>query len=562
MQELLTQYGADLTEGTLQDRFDRLWARSDQNRRDIFLKRYLDKPPSSGYHLLAELIAQGYFKLVITFNFDQLLESALRGAGLKENDDFLVVIRGECRSDEAVRQILAMKRPQVKVLKMHGGVKGGTTFLFNRAEMHEYPDEIKKLLKELTREDILVCGYAFRDDCVRNAFSHEGGSVYWVNPSEPPLDLKVMMGERRSSDWVVGEDGGKFDTFFESLHNELTRPPIPVLGTTPSTNPFKFLVSYAAEDEKHFRGREAETQKVLERLNATPPRGVIHLVGPAKGGKTSFVHAGVIAKLDAAQFPVYLRCHGAPPEIWLPQAIAKAGQLPVQKNESIKAAITRLCEKKKLEGKRQVVLVLDQFERVAQHYWQNGEEEQFVTCLTSLGECLSDDVNLICVEVDDGHGSFWKALHKANEDANTKHHDIELRELKAEKVAEIIEGLAQEAGIAFDADVVREITRRYKEYSKASPPFSLAHVQAVCNILARSPRRDVASYNQVIQENLDALDLALKIYEIMSFVEDIPDELRPSLFRTVTNQVPESQAVLNALAANAKRLFYGAATSH
>ncbi|HEX9111943.1 MAG TPA: hypothetical protein VF845_10730 [Terriglobales bacterium] len=75
-------------------------------------------------------------------------------------------------------------------------------------------------------------------------------------------------------------------------------------------------------------------------------------------------------------------------------------------------------------------------------------------------------MNLICVEVDDGHGSFWKALHKANEDANTKHHDIELRELRAGKVAEIIEGLAQEASIAFDADVVREITRRYKEYSQ------------------------------------------------------------------------------------------------
>ncbi|HEX9111942.1 MAG TPA: hypothetical protein VF845_10725 [Terriglobales bacterium] len=81
MQKLLTQYGADLTEGTLQDRFDRLWARSDQNRRDIFLKRYLDKPPSSGYHLLAELIAQGYFKLVITFNFDQLLD----GRTVKKN---------------------------------------------------------------------------------------------------------------------------------------------------------------------------------------------------------------------------------------------------------------------------------------------------------------------------------------------------------------------------------------------------------------------------------------------------------------------------------------------
>jgi hypothetical protein len=538
MEGLLAQYGQDLKDGSLRDRFDRLWSRSDENTREMFLRPYLDLKPSSGYARLAKLLDEGYFDIVITFNFDQLLEKALNDAGCT---DVLVVVRGEMHSDAAVRQSLEMIQPRIKILKMHGGLKGGDTFLFSRLEMHKYPEEIEKLLQELTRRDIIVCGYAFEDICVARAFPDEGGSIYSVNPGGPPSNLVPYLMKRHSTDWSIDQNSGRFDDFFGELYDDLESvvpPPTP-----PKSNPFKFLVSYDARDKDWFYGRGQLIRKTLRRLAETSAR-VIHLVGPSKAGKTSFVRAGLLASLDPQRYcGVYLRCQ-SPLETWLPQAIARV--LPAAHADSLNGAVSALAA----STAERVVVVLDQFERIASRYPETeAGRRQLLNCLNKLSESAPANVTFLCVGVDETN--YLKTLL----DSRAEYVDIPC--LPPKIVGGIIGRMSRQVAIQFDPEVVRALMQRYDETAATARPFTLAHVQAVCNILAASAHIDRESYEKVVRADGEALDVALNVCDIVSFVEDIPDEIGRNLFRKVMKVIPvESKKVLaNYLKDNFSDLF-------
>jgi hypothetical protein len=276
MEELLQQYGPDINEGSLRNRFDKLWSRSGDNDRDVFLSKYLDLRPSHGYIQLAELIRDGYFDLIITFNFDQLLERALREAGA---NDISVIVRGEYRNNSGMKQALEQIRPRVKVLKMHGGLKGGDNFLFSRAEMHAYPRDVEDLFMQLTASDIIVCGYSFGDQCVLRAFADKGGALYYVNPGGAPENLQGLLINRNSLEFVIDREAGQFDKFFTELHREIGSSG--AVGSVPKANPFKFLLSYEVRDKAIYCGRKALTQQLLARFENDPPK-LLHLLGLAE----------------------------------------------------------------------------------------------------------------------------------------------------------------------------------------------------------------------------------------------------------------------------------------
>ena len=174
MAELLKQYDNENTGGDTAQRFDQLWNRTPDTMRRGFLQPYLKlpTPPSVGYEKLAELIRAGYFDVVVTFNFDTLLETSLQNIGF----EFKSIIRGEINQDE-MQKLVDTKEWRFKLLKLHGSLKSADYFLFDASEMHRYPEAIEALVKNLTRRDIVVCGYAFNDNCVTRAFAERGGSI-------------------------------------------------------------------------------------------------------------------------------------------------------------------------------------------------------------------------------------------------------------------------------------------------------------------------------------------------------------------------------------------------
>src|SRR5262245_52793089 len=304
--ELVANYGIARPGSTPDERFDELWRASSRDDRPRMLQPYLDRTPSVGYERLASLIADGYFDVVITFNFDRLLERALEAAGFH---DYKVIIRGEV-DRHAIAPLVDGKEPRVKILKLHGSLQSADYFLFSTDEMLNYPEEIRDTLLALTARDIIICGYAFNDQCVQRAFSdnEDGGSVYYVNPAGAGANIRPYLYRRRSKDRVISGDGGRFDDFFTALQTTLTTREAPeAVPRRPRQNLFKFLDHYHEEDKARFFGRRQLTRTLVERFDSAPPT-LLLLNGKPKVGKTSFLRAGIIPSLRPDRFQcVYVR---------------------------------------------------------------------------------------------------------------------------------------------------------------------------------------------------------------------------------------------------------------
>jgi hypothetical protein len=201
-----------------------------------------------------------------------------------------------------------MPRPRIKILKMHGSLTGGGSFLFSEKEMASYPDIIARTFGQFTKGPVIECGYSFQDLCVLRAFSINGEPIYCVDLNAVPNGLRGFLVNRRSEDLPILGPDGAFDEFFRQLYEGLTFRPGD--DDEPRSNPFKYLESYDIADSATFWGRDREIEdlraKVIRRA-----KPVICVIGPPKCGKTSLVRAGLVGKLDPNRYlPVYLRCCG------------------------------------------------------------------------------------------------------------------------------------------------------------------------------------------------------------------------------------------------------------
>ncbi|HEV2733733.1 MAG TPA: SIR2 family protein [Longimicrobiaceae bacterium] len=167
-----------------------------------------------GYRALAALCEHAYFDVVLTTNFDPLLDDALSTARLRRKD-YLLLINGVLRPDR-LRWLLSSRSPRVKVVKLHGD-------LFHRfmawtpAEMDDYLRDIgPSLAPFLATRDFLVVGHSLRDDRIRELVTGADGAVWFVNLSPAPDALQADHDLRS----VVGPGMG-FEQVFTALAERL-----------------------------------------------------------------------------------------------------------------------------------------------------------------------------------------------------------------------------------------------------------------------------------------------------------------------------------------------------
>jgi hypothetical protein len=537
--EIVDNYGSAVTGSDLHDRFDKLWSHSSEENRNIFLKKYLDRQPSPGYSHLVELMRQGFIGTVITFNFDNLVEAALMNAGLRESFDYKVIVRGDYKDDRVV-SMMDDPEPAIKILKLHGSLRGGNTFLFSEDEMSEYPEEIHELVRHLTSSDIILCGYGFADMCVVRAFSVTGESIYCVNPAGRPALLKGPMIRRHSEDNVIDSDDGKFDAFFEQLRTAVLRPgaaPAP----KPTFNPFKFFDSFEPGDKSWLFGRRSLTRKLLALIPDSqapvPAKAfapVVPVIGAAKVGKTSFVRAGLMPYLDpAVYFPVYVRCT-RDLEQSLPDTLQQRWGVTAVPGD-IKATVQNLAAS---QPARHIVLILDQFERVVSRFQAAGQELNSV--VKNLGGTGCNNLTVILVGEIDSQARIILCLN----DLDIKY--LYVKPIEARAVGRIVRLLAKKANAQFDPEVIQDLQTRYQESrgDESKTPFTLAHVQAICNLLIENAITgqgllDRQALNGIIREHLDSLNRAINQFDILSFVEDLPLEEQRALLCRILRIVAE-----------------------
>ncbi|MEO9322276.1 SIR2 family protein [Nocardioides sp. C4-1] len=166
------------------------------------------KQPVAAHHAIAALVGTGHIKVIITLNFDHLIEEALRAANIEP-----VVVNTEA----GIRGLQPLHEYQCLIVHLHGD--------YTHPEMRNTPDELStyppSILGFLRRlqEDfgLLATGWSGQwDPALRDAIDAAGATrypMYWVNPSAPRGDGADLATRKRA---IICE--ATADDFFPDLH--------------------------------------------------------------------------------------------------------------------------------------------------------------------------------------------------------------------------------------------------------------------------------------------------------------------------------------------------------
>ena len=119
------------------------------------------KTPTSAHGAIARLVQQGYVRVIVTTNFDRLMETALREIGIEPT-----VIT----STDSLKGADPFTHCTCYILKLHGDYKDARIRNTDK-ELNDYPGIYNKLLHRIFDEHgLIVCGWSGEwDDALRSA---------------------------------------------------------------------------------------------------------------------------------------------------------------------------------------------------------------------------------------------------------------------------------------------------------------------------------------------------------------------------------------------------------
>ena len=171
------------------------------------------KQPTSAHRAIAQLAAKGFIRVIITTNFDRLMETALNE---------VQVIPTVLSSPDQVKGALPLIHTDCCVLKIHGDYLD-TRIRNTPAELEEYPEEFNKLLAQTFDEfGLVVCGWsAAWDTALRNALYRAPSrrfTTYWAAHEGQVGDEAQHLIVHRQAQVVPINTA---DTFFQSLQESV-----------------------------------------------------------------------------------------------------------------------------------------------------------------------------------------------------------------------------------------------------------------------------------------------------------------------------------------------------
>ena len=179
------------------------------------------KQPTAAHRAIAALARQGFIKVIITTNFDRLMESALVEAG---------VVPTILSTPDQLSGALPLIHTQCCVFKVHGDYLD-TRIRNTQIELASYPAQFDQLLDRIFDEfGLIVCGWsADWDVALRNAILRAPSrrfATYWAIRGEAGNEAQRLI-NHRCAQVVSIKDA---DTFFQTVQrfvdslNEFSRP--------------------------------------------------------------------------------------------------------------------------------------------------------------------------------------------------------------------------------------------------------------------------------------------------------------------------------------------------
>ncbi len=182
------------------------WEPNEQEREDG------EKQPTAAHRAIAVLAAQGFTKVIITTNFDRLMETALTDAG---------VVPTVLSSPDQVQGAPPLIHIPCCVFKVHGDYLD-TRIRNTPAELDQYPPEFDQLLDRIFDEfGLIVCGWSAEwDEALRSALIRAPSrrfTTYWAVRGEPGDKAQKLI-DHRKAQVIPIEDA---DTFFQSIQQNV-----------------------------------------------------------------------------------------------------------------------------------------------------------------------------------------------------------------------------------------------------------------------------------------------------------------------------------------------------
>ncbi len=170
------------------------------------------KQPTAAHKAIAWLVAQGFVKVIITTNFDRLLEKALEEAGVEP-----IVIS----SEEQAIGMLPLVHTRHCLVKLHGDYLD-TRIRNTPSELSTYSEEFNQLLDRIFDEfGLVVCGWsADWDVALRNAMFRAPSrrfTTYWAAYGQPKDEAQRLITHRRAQ--VIDIENA--DKFFGTVQEKV-----------------------------------------------------------------------------------------------------------------------------------------------------------------------------------------------------------------------------------------------------------------------------------------------------------------------------------------------------
>lgn len=171
-----------------------------------------DRQPTDAHRAIATLVAEGYFRVILTTNFDRLLETALQDKNIAPT---------VLSSADHIRGAMPLIHTSCCVFKLHGDYLD-SRILNTDDELASYSDEQSQLLDRVLDEfGLIICGWSGDwDDALRSAILRTTSrrfTTYWAKHGELTDTSQDLIVHRDAQ--VISIDTA--DAFFVDLREQV-----------------------------------------------------------------------------------------------------------------------------------------------------------------------------------------------------------------------------------------------------------------------------------------------------------------------------------------------------
>lgn len=184
------------------------------------------KQPTAAHHAIARLVAMGMIRVIITLNFDGLMESALREVGVEPT----IVA-----TTEDAAAVSPLHTLQCCVIHLHGFYKQAASMLNTSEELGQYAPARQKLLTNILENyGLIIAGWsAIYDPAVRDAITGNYPGRYtltWCEPREPSEEATRLRVLKMGTLIALDADTcfGKLADAVTALQNRNSRHPLTI----------------------------------------------------------------------------------------------------------------------------------------------------------------------------------------------------------------------------------------------------------------------------------------------------------------------------------------------